>query len=154
TALLSDGDLTTSDLSGGFDRVSRWPTIVGLVIGTAITVAALLGPAGGGLSQPGPGGVGAVGAAARSPPRGTSVRSVEPKNAQVTLYPGKSGKMLLVVAGEAYNDGDRSVSGLEAVAMVLSGREVVEQREGWVGLTLEEDALSAIGSPAELEVAL
>lgn len=155
TSLLDDGDVSTADLArAAFDTNTRWPTMIGLVVGLGITIAALIGPAGGDLSQLGPEDVVSLVSPPMSEPIDISVKSVEPKNAQVTLYPGKNGKQLLVVAGEAYNDGDQPITGLEAVAMVLSGKEVVEQREGWVGLTLEEDALSTIGTPAELEVAL
>lgn len=153
TALLTDGD-ESADLAASMESMRRWPTYVGLALGLAVTIAALFGPAGGELSRLGPEDIVALVKPPVSEPIDTSVGEIEPKNAQVTLYPGKNGKMLLVVAGEAYNDGDAPIAGVEAVASVRNGNEVLEQREGWVGLTLEEDALSAIGSPAELEVAI
>jgi predicted Zn finger-like uncharacterized protein len=154
TALLPDHTDQTVDLLSSIEGNRRWPTYVGLGIGLLITAAAMVGPAGGNLSQLGPEDIVALFSTPLSEPIDTSVGSIEPKNAQVTLYPGKGGKMLLVVAGEAYNDGDQAIAGLEAVASVRNGKEVLEQREGWVGLTLDEAALSTIGSPAELEVAI
>jgi hypothetical protein len=153
TSLLNDGDLT-DDLAAAFDTNRRWPTIIGLVLGTAITIAAFLGPAGGDLSRLGPEDIVALVSTPVSTPIDTSVGAIEPKNAHVTLYPGKGGKKLLVVSGDAFNDGDAPISGIEAVASVLDGKDLVEQREAWVGLTLEEDALSMIGSPAELDAAI
>lgn len=147
-------DQATADLSESFSGPKRWPTLAGLGLGLVITVLAVLGPAGGELSKFGPEDIVALVVPPISEPIDTSVAHVEPRNTQVTLYPGKNGRMLLVIAGEAFNDSAESIAGVEAVAMVKDGGDVLEQREGWVGLTLDEGALSTIGSPAELELAL
>jgi hypothetical protein len=131
--------------------IGRWPTIVGLAIGAAITVAAVMGPAGGDLSSFDADDLWNL----MSPPLTQPIDlDVEPRNAKVTLYPGKAGKMLLVVAGEAYNHGDENLTGIEAVAIVHDRGEVEGQRESLVGLTLPEDMLSTIATGPELEHAL
>jgi predicted Zn finger-like uncharacterized protein len=147
-------DAATADLSESFSGTKRWPTLAGLALGLVITVLAVFGPAGGDLSTFGPEDIVALVVPPISEPIDTSVSYVEPRNAKVTLYPGKNGRQLLVVAGEAFNDGAESIVGVEAVAMVKTGSDVLEQREAWVGLTLDEAALSSIGSPAELELVL
>lgn len=135
------------------DRIGPWPTYVGFALGLLIVIMAVMGPARGELSKLGPGDIAALVSPRLTEPIVEAVAQVRPRDAHVTAYATRSGKKLLVVAGDAYNEGRQEVVGLEAIALVVAGREVVDRREAWVGLTIAEDALAAVETPADLQAA-
>jgi predicted Zn finger-like uncharacterized protein len=132
-------------------RIGRWPTYLGLALGLLVTVFAVRGPAGGELSHFGPSDVVHLVRSPISEPIVEALSTIKARETHVTTYLTKSGRRLLVVAGYAYNDGKEGEGDLEVVAMVISGRDVIDRREARVGVTLPEDALTSVSTSAELE---
>jgi hypothetical protein len=126
---------------------------VGLALGLVVTVLAVIGPAGGDISKLSPSDVVAL-MSPSGEPIVAAVAEVVPKKTHVTTYTTASGKKLLVVAGYALNIGKQELSDVEVVAIVRSGRDVLEKREAKVGVAVDEEALIAISNGAELENAL
>ncbi len=74
--------------------------------------------------------------------------------AHVTVYPGREGRPLLIVRGQAKNHGPDLTAELEVVALMMDDSKVVVERDAPVGSELTPDVLSMIGGPADLDSAL
>ncbi|MCB9653119.1 MAG: zinc-ribbon domain-containing protein [Deltaproteobacteria bacterium] len=130
-------------------RVRTWPTWIGGLVGLAAAIALLPGvPELLGLSA----GTTALfsGPTLRLPDGLPSVRA---RAVRVTSYPNRAGQELLVVTGEAENTSELRLAGIQAVALVLDGDRVVEQRPSWLGVRLPVDVLASIRTPDDVDSA-
>jgi hypothetical protein len=127
--------------------------VVGLVLGLSITIAAVMGPAAGDLSKLGPDDLRALVSPALTQPIEEGITEITPRHAHVTTYTTKAGKSLLVIAGEALNNGGQDLGDIEAVASVLDANGVVDRRQALVGVELNADALVSVASAQDLEAA-
>lgn len=155
TARVHTGDFHRVDTAVSPDGrvLGWWPTALGLVLGVTVTVAAVVGPAGGSFSKLGPDDLRALVAPAVSEPLEESLAEVRARSAHVTAYTTRSGKSLLVIAGIAVNRGAEPLEAVEAVATIAGAGGVVDRRQALVGVTLYEDALVGVTSPGELDAA-
>lgn len=83
-----------------------------------------------------------------------ALSQIRTTQAHVTLYPGREGRPLLIVRGQAKNHGPDLSSELEVVALMMDDTKVVAERDAPVGSELTPDVLSTIGGPADLDSAL
>lgn len=128
-------------------RVRTWPTWVGGLAGLAAAIALLPGvPELLGLS----GRTTALfsGPTLRLPDGLPSIRA---RGVRVTSYPNLAGEDLLVVTGEAENTSELRLAGIQAVALVLDGDRVIEQRPSWVGVRLPMDVLASIRTAQDVD---
>ncbi|MCK6550287.1 hypothetical protein L6R52_30910, partial [Myxococcota bacterium] len=135
------------------DGPGGWPTLLGLALGLGVVALAVTGPAGGSLSRFGPETLFALVRPEVSAPLEPLLDSVDVSGAHVTAYATRAGRSLLVVAGDATNDGTDALTEIEAIATIFDGATIVERREALVGVTIPEDVLASVTGPKDLDAA-
>jgi hypothetical protein len=134
-------------------RLARARPIAVLLTVVACVAAVVLVQVGGDLSKLGSTSALGFVEGARPPISSGSLAEVHARHTHVTYYPTASGQVL-VVAGEAWNDGTRELPGVEAVVYLFDGDAIVSERRAPVGVVIEEDALRGVQTAADVDTAL
>ena len=85
-------------------------------------------------------------------PSPAAVVGIEPEGTRAVLYPVGDAGEVLIVSGTARNTSEKPQTGLRAHVTILDGREVVAERDAWVGERISDLRLARMKRPTDVDV--